>query len=536
MQILFGYSYEDNQKGKKLHYLLFASDNLQYLCSMKVLSAKQLAQLDAYTIEHEPISSLDLMERAARALTEAIIGISKTDSRFVIFAGPGNNGGDALAVARLLSSRFQDIKAYLFNINSHLSEECRANRDRLTNEPTNVEFHEITSQFDLPELSEQDIVIDGLFGIGINKPVTGGFAMLIKFINRSQATVVSIDVPSGLMCEDNTSNYRAHIIRADYTFTLQAIKPSFLMPDNQEFLGEWKVLDIGLLEDECPLDTLYNISDLHTIKPLLRRRNPFGNKGTFGHGLLIAGSYGMAGAAILSAKACLRSGIGKLTIHTPKTNNAILQQAVPEAVLHHDEENYFYTTTVNTDAYNAIAIGPGIGEKRDTAIAFIGQLSHATIPIIIDADGLNILAGHKGWIPQIPRDAILTPHPKEFSRLFGESGSAFEMLNQAREEAARGHFYIVLKGHFTAICCPDGEIFFNNTGNSGMATAGSGDVLTGILLALVSQGYPPKEACRLGVFIHGLAGNIAAKELSEEGMIASDLIKYLPHAFRQLKD
>ena len=171
-----------------------------------------------------------------------------------------------------------------------------------------------------------------------------------------------------------------------------------------------------------------------------------------------------------------------------------------------------------------------------TAIAFIGQLSHATIPIIIDADGLNILAGHKGWIPQIPRDAILTPHPKEFSRLFGESGSAFEMLNQAREEAARGHFYIVLKGHFTAICCPDGEIFFNNTGNSGMATAGSGDVLTGILLALVSQGYPPKEACRLGVFIHGLAGNIAAKELSEEGMIASDLIKYLPHAFRQLKD
>jgi NAD(P)H-hydrate epimerase len=503
---------------------------------MKVLTATQLAQLDAYTIEHEPISSLDLMERAAHALTEAITGISKTDSSFVVFAGPGNNGGDALAVARLLSARFGNVKAYLFNIGGHLSPECEKNRDRLLNEPSSVEFHEITSQFDLPSLSEQDIVVDGLFGIGLNKPVTGGFAMLIKFINRSQATVVSIDVPSGLMCEDNTSNYRAHIIRADYTFTLQAIKPSFLMADNQEFLGKWQVLDIGLLEHDCPISVQYHTSDLSTIKPLLRSRDQYGNKGTFGHGLLIAGSYGMAGAAILAARACLRSGIGKLTVHTPKTNNAILQQAIPEAVIHHDEENYFFTTSIRTDSFNAMAIGPGLGEKKDTAIAFIGQLSHAKIPTIIDADGLNILAGHKGWIPQIPKDTILTPHPKEFSRLFGESESAFDMLIKAREEAIRSHLFIILKGHYTAICCSDGDICFNTTGNSGMATAGTGDVLTGILLALLSQGYPQKDACRLGVYIHGLAGDLAAEELGEEGMIASDVIKYIPYAFKKLKE
>ena len=503
---------------------------------MKVLTATQLAQLDAYTIEHEPISSLDLMERAAHALTEAITSISKTDSNFVVFAGPGNNGGDALAVARLLSARFGNVKAYLFNIGGHLSPECEKNRDRLLNEPSSVEFHEITSQFDLPSLSEQDIVVDGLFGIGLNKPVTGGFAMLIKFINRSQATVVSIDVPSGLMCEDNTSNYRAHIIRADYTFTLQAIKPSFLMADNQEFLGKWQVLDIGLLENDCPISVQYHTSDLPTIKPLLRSRDQYGNKGTFGHGLLIAGSYGMAGAAILAAKACLRSGIGKLTVHTPKTNNAILQQAIPEAVIHHDEENYFFTTSIRTDSFNAMAIGPGLGEKKDTAIAFIGQLSHSKIPTIIDADGLNILAGHKGWIPQIPKDTILTPHPKEFSRLFGESESAFDMLIKAREEAIRSHLFIILKGHYTAICCSDGDICFNTTGNSGMATAGTGDVLTGILLALLSQGYPQKDACRLGVYIHGLAGDLAAEELGEEGMIASDVIKYIPYAFKKLKE
>lgn len=503
---------------------------------MKVLTATQLAQLDAYTIEHEPISSLDLMERAAHALTEAITSISKTDSSFVVFAGPGNNGGDALAVARLLSARFGNVKAYLFNIGGHLSPECEKNRDRLLNEPSSVEFHEITSQFDLPSLSEQNIVVDGLFGIGLNKPVTGGFAMLIKFINRSQATVVSIDVPSGLMCEDNTSNYRAHIIRADYTFTLQAIKPSFLMADNQEFLGKWQVLDIGLLENDCPISVQYHTSDLSTIKPLLRSRDQYGNKGTFGHGLLIAGSYGMAGAAILAARACLRSGIGKLTVHTPKTNNAILQQAIPEAVIHHDEENYFFTTSIRTDSFNAMAIGPGLGEKKDTAIAFIGQLSHAKIPTIIDADGLNILAGHKGWIPQIPKDTILTPHPKEFSRLFGESESAFDMLIKAREEAIRSHLFIILKGHYTAICCSDGDICFNTTGNSGMATAGTGDVLTGILLALLSQGYPQKDACRLGVYIHGLAGDLAAEELGEEGMIASDVIKYIPYAFKKLKE
>lgn len=503
---------------------------------MKILTAVQMAQLDAYTIEHEPVSSIDLMERAATALTEEICKVGNSSNNFIIFSGPGNNGGDGLAVARMLSRRGLKVEVFLFNISGHLSADCAINKTRLKEGCPNVDFHEITSQFDLPKLTKNDIVIDALFGTGLNKPISGGFASLIKFINRNESTVISIDIPSGLMCEDNTSNYLAHIVRADYTFTIQAVKPAFLMADNQAFLGRWKVLNIGLLEDSLdPKQEIFKFDEHAAMKRLLRPRDPFGNKGTFGHGLLIAGSYGMAGAAIIAARACIRAGIGKLTIHTPKVNNSILQTSVPEAVLHHDEDNYHFATAVKMDAYNALAVGPGLGEKKDTAIAFIEQISHTLKPLIIDADGLNILSGHKGWLQQIPKDAILTPHPKEFIRLFGESGSSYDMLNQAREQAVHMQVYIVLKGHYTAICCPEGYVYFNPTGNSGMAKAGCGDALTGILLAFISQGYTAEDACRLAVYLHGLAGDLAARELTEESMTVNDLINHLPQAFKELK-
>jgi hydroxyethylthiazole kinase-like uncharacterized protein yjeF len=503
---------------------------------MKILTSVEMAQLDAYTIEHEPVSSTDLMERAATAMTEEILRLGNIKGQYIIFSGPGNNGGDGLCIARILARHGARVKAFLFNIGGHLSADCNINRQRLIEGHPNVDFHEITSQFDLPNLTPDDIVVDALFGTGLNKPVAGGFAALIKFINRSNARVVAVDIPSGLMTEDNTDNYRAHIIKANYTFTLQALKPAMLMADNQTFIGQLKVLNIGLLEDEFTTKpSVFHLDEREEMKSLLRKRDPWGNKGTFGHALLIAGQYGMAGAAILAARACIRSGVGLLTIHTPKVNNAILQVAVPEAVLHHDEDNYRFTTNVKTDPYTAIAIGPGLGDKKDTAVAFIEQISHTMKPVIIDADGLNILAGHKGWIQQIPQNAILTPHPKEFIRMFGESTSAYDMLNQAREQAAHGQYYIVLKGHRTAICTPEGQVYFNSTGCSGMARGGSGDALTGVLLALISQGYAPCDACRLGVYIHGLAGELAARELTEEGMTTGDLINYLPYAFKELK-
>jgi len=503
---------------------------------MKILTAIQMAKLDDYTIKHEPVTSINLMERAANALCDQIRTICKPTASLKIFAGPGNNGGDALAVARLLAKEYE-IEAFLFNTSGHLSNDCETNAKRLKEGNSGVIFHEITNQFEMPNLSKNDWVIDGLFGTGLNKPLSGGYALLTKFINRSEAGVISIDIPSGLMCEDNSYNVPANIIRANYTLTIQCLKPAFLMADNQQFVGQLRVLSIGLLEDEVAFEQMpYALLQQKDAKKFLKQRSPFGNKGSFGHGLLIAGSYGMAGAAIIAARACMHSGIGKLTIHTPKANNSILQMAVPETVLHHDEENYFFTTPVKMDGFDALAIGPGLGEKKDTAVAFIEQISHTQKPIVIDADGLNILADHKGWIQQIPKNSILTPHPKEFMRLFGNSLSAFDMLNQAREQAEHQMIYIILKGHHTAICCPNGKIYFNSTGNSGMATAGSGDALTGILLSLLSQGYQTENACKLAVYLHGLAGDLAAKELTEEGMTVNDLIHFLPYAIKNLKN
>lgn len=503
---------------------------------MKILTAIQMAKLDAYTIKEGPVTSINLMERAANALCNQIKTICKPGASLKIFAGPGNNGGDALAVARLLAKEYE-IEIFLFNTSGHLSNDCEVNAKRLKEANSGVTFHEITNQFEMPNLSNNDWVIDGLFGTGLNKPLSGGYALLSKFINRSEAGVISIDIPSGLMCEDNSYNVAANIIRANYTLTMQCLKPAFLMPDNQQFVGQLRILNIGLLEDEVVFEQMpYKLVEREDAKLLLKQRNPFGNKGSFGHGLLIAGSYGMAGAAIIAARACMHSGIGKLTIHTPKANNSILQMAVPETVLHHDDENYFFTTPVKMEGFDALAIGPGLGEKKDTAVAFIEQISHTQKPLVIDADGLNILADHKGWIQQIPKNSILTPHPKEFMRLFGNSLSAFDMLNQAREQAEHQMIYIILKGHYTAICCPNGQIYFNTTGNSGMATAGSGDALTGMLLSFLSQGYQPENACKLAVYLHGLAGDLAATARTEEGMTVNDLIHFLPDAIKNLKN
>lgn len=503
---------------------------------MKILTAIQMAKLDEYTIKNEPVTSIGLMERAANALCDEIRKICMPASSLKIFAGPGNNGGDALAVARLLAQDYR-VEVFLFNTSGQLSNDCRENMERLTTTCPDVAFHEITDRFEMPDLDKNDWVIDGLFGTGLNKAISGGFALLIKSINNAASKVISIDIPSGLMCEDNTYSTPDHIIHADYTLTIQCLKPAFMMADNRLFLGIIKILDIGLLINDISFEQMpYSLIERTDAKDLLKKRDPFGNKGTFGHGLLIAGSYGMAGAAVIAARACMHSGIGKLTIHTPKANSPILQVAVPEAVVHHDEDNSYFTSIEKMDGYNALAIGPGLSDKKDTAIAFIDQINHTQKPLVIDADGLNILAGHKGWIQQIPPNTILTPHPKEFIRLFGNSLSAFDLLNQAREQAEHQSIYIILKGHFTAICCPNGHIYFNTTGNSGMATAGTGDALTGILLSLLSQGYQIENACVLAVYLHGLAGDLAAKELTEEGMTVNDLIHYLPYAIKELKN
>jgi NAD(P)H-hydrate epimerase len=349
--------------------------------------------------------------------------------------------------------------------------------------------------------------------------------------------VVSIDVPSGLMTEDNTYNVRANIVKASLTLTLQQKKLSFLFPENQQFIGELKTLDIRLSKEGIEkTDAQYTIVEEKDLYPLMKPRDPFAHKGQMGHALLVSGSYGMAGAAVLAAQACLRAGVGKVTVHTPKRNVQILQTAVPEAILHMDREETFFSEAVGTEDYQALGIGPGLGTTEQTSIAMIAQIRRAQCPVVADADALNILSTRHAWMQQLPKGIIQTPHPKELDRMEGQSLDSYERLSKARQLAEKLQGYVILKGHYTAICMPDGHVAFNSTGNAGMATAGSGDVLTGILTALLARGYQQREACLLGVYLHGLAGDLAARELGEESLVASDLINYLPKAFLKLKN
>jgi NAD(P)H-hydrate epimerase len=504
---------------------------------MKIFTSTQIHELDRYTIENEPIPSLDLMERAAKALTQAITEMYSVATPVVVFAGPGNNGGDALAVARLMADKNYQVSVYLFNISGSLSPDCAANKQRLQENKRIRQFIEVIEEFNPPALEANMLVIDGLFGSGLNKPLAGGFASLVKYINSSPAQVVAIDIPSGLMTEDNTYNVRANIIRADHTLTLQQVKLSFLFPENQQFVGNLRVLDIRLSEEGMrKLDSQYTIVEENDVRQLMLPRSPYAHKGQMGNALLIAGSYGMAGAAILAARACMRAGVGKVTVNSPKRNLPLLQVAVPEAIVQNSLEETYFAEAVDTEDFNALGIGPGLGQSEQTAIAMIAQLRRTQCPIVVDADALNILANHRAWLQQLPQDIIMTPHPKELDRLEGHSADSYERLTKASNLAERLKGYIVLKGHHTAICCPGGHILFNSTGNAGMATAGSGDVLTGIITGLLARGYKPQDACVVGVYLHGLAGDIAAHDLGEESLTASDIINCLPRAFKRLKE
>lgn len=503
---------------------------------MKIFSSNSIKKIDAYTIEHEPIASIDLMERAARALTEAITDRWNTDTPVTIFAGPGNNGGDALAVARMMAERGYKIEVFLFNTKGELSADCQTNKE-LVEIMEEITFHEISTQFTPPTLTPDHLVIDGLFGTGLNKTLSGGFAAVVKYINASPATVVAIDIPSGLMGEENTFNIKSNIIRADVTFSLQLPKLAFLFAENSEFVGEWDLLDIKLSEEGIEeTDTNYEMLDIEDIRLLIKPRQQFAHKGNFGHALLIAGSKGMAGASVLAARACLRSGVGLLTVHAPMCNYDILQTSVPEAILETDANETCFGIPTDTDDYQAVGIGPGLGRNEETEVALLEQLEHCQCPVVVDADALNILANHRHTLTHLPKGSILTPHPRELERLTGKCQDSYERLTKACELARTAHVHIILKGAYSAIITPEGKCYFNPTGNPGMATGGSGDVLTGIVLALLAQGYSTEDAAKIGTYIHGLAGDFAQKKQGMIGLIASDIINCLPTAWRAVSE
>lgn len=500
---------------------------------MKILSASQTREADAHTISQEGIASDELMERAAHAFVGWFENTYSPERPVFIFCGPGNNGGDGLVAARLLHQLLYDVHLYLIHDGAPTSRDFDLNLNRL---PHEVPPHYIRSEQDLPAIPDKAIVLDALFGTGLSRPVEGLYATVINFLNQQRAPVVAIDMPSGLYADKQTPDEGA-IVQASHTVSFELPKLAFFLPQHEQYVGDWHVVAIGLSAAYlAEADTCYHYTTHNEMQQLFKPRTKFSHKGTYGHALLLCGGYGKIGAAILAARACLRSGVGLLTVQAPAVGYDALQTAVPEAMLLPDTHRKHLSHLPDTlDRYSAVGIGPGIGTERITK-TLIGQLlATANQALILDADAINLVASSEKLKAQLPKGKVIfTPHPKEFERLVGASRNAYDRLGELREFCRVYSCYIVLKGNHTAICTPEGNIYFNTTGNPGMATGGTGDVLTGIITALVAQGYTLQDACLLGVYVHGLAGDLAKQVIGEVALVASDVIHYLPQAFMRL--
>ncbi len=529
-----------------------------YLCKnenptkMKILPVEKIREADAFTIENEPVDSVDLMERAASKVYEWFMKRCKTKEVSVkIFCGIGNNGGDGLALARMLYFSGIIPQVFIVRYSDKMSRDCEINFDRLKESrdvtpvasESLVPMYDIFSEDDFPQIYDNDIIIDAIFGSGLNRPIEGFTAELIKYINKTNAIKIAIDIPSGLMAvsgqqsavsgqrsavssQQSTVNGQQPIAKVDYTLTFQFPKLAFMFPEYDAFIGKWEVLDINLHKDFIDnVETLNFYTTEDVVKPIIRKRTKFSHKGTYGHALLVAGSSGKTGAALLAAEACMRTGAGLLTAHLPKDALFPMQVYLPEAMTSIDKLSTHCTEINDILPYTAIGVGPGIGKNEETVTFLKKIIQEATQPLVLDADALNIIADNPTWLSFLPDNTILTPHPKEFERLFGKTNNSFERLELQRKMSVIHNIIIVQKGAHTAITFPNGTCFFNSTGNPGMATAGSGDVLTGVILSLLAQRYTPQEAALLGVYIHGHAGDIAAQELGMESMLARDITR-----------
>ena len=499
---------------------------------MNIYTGKQIKSWDAYTMAHEPISSVDLMERAATACVEWIVRASYDNKPFHIFCGKGNNGGDGLVMARLLIQLQKEVEVYVLEHGAPGTPEFQINLQRLHKHTHRIHFLQNMEAF--PVMKMEDVIIDALFGIGLSRPVDAFAAQLIERINQSGNRVISIDIPSGMYADQSSVSIPK--IMAHDTISLQAWKPAFLMEENEAYTGNIHIVPIGLHPAfEKAQTATWNLLTGDEVKKMLLPRKPFSHKGDYGHALIIAGAKGKMGAAVLSAEACLRSGAGLLTTHIPECGYTIMQMSVPEAMVSPDaHEQYFSSPPLNLSAFKTIGIGPGIGTSVATSAALLQVMSHYNKPMVLDADALNIIAQQDISNVHIPAGSILTPHPGEFERLFGQTSNHFNRVALALNSAAALKSVIILKTKYTLIACPDGIAFFNPTGNPAMAKGGSGDVLTGMLTGLLSRGYDAVTAAKIGVYIHGYVGDLAAANLGMESVLARDMIAYLPAAFVDL--
>lgn len=503
---------------------------------MKIFPSQIIKDLDTATCKAQQIDSVDLMERAASAVSVEIISRFRPSQRIVVIAGPGNNGGDALATARMLIEQgYRRVEIFLFNVQNKLSHDCEEERRRLIASTDDVDFTEVVKEFNPPALGPSDVVIDGMFGAGLREPLKGGFMMLARYINESGAYVISIDTPSGLFGEWNADANRRNMVHANLTLAFSFPRISFFFSENGEVTGEWKLLDIDIDPAAIRATTTqwYWIEE-RGVQRSLKPRPLFAAKRDFGSVMVMAGSMGMMGASVLCSRAALRTGAGLVTIHSARCGMEIIQTSVTEALYEPDKNERFITDMRLHHQHQAVAVGPGIGTYPETQNALEGLLNNIQAPLVLDADALNCIAKRPALLTMLPQMTIITPHAGEFDRIFGECSSDEERLRKALEKSQYYGIIIVLKGHYTTIVRPDGKIYFNSTGNPGMATAGCGDALTGVIAAFLAQGYKPEIAASMGVYIHGKAGDLAAEELGEYGMTASDIVDRIPIAIKQI--
>ncbi|WP_185869621.1 NAD(P)H-hydrate dehydratase [Blattabacterium cuenoti] len=502
---------------------------------MKILSLNQIIKADQYCLDYESISSIELMERAAKSCFNWIIKNKKFRKiPFIVLAGNGNNGGDGLSLAKMLYLCGAKISVYIINITNHCSNEFIINKNKILK--YKIELKILSEKDKFPSLNRKSYLIDAILGIGINRPINKYWKHFFHFINEKKfQSVISIDIPSGLFIEKNNENFEG-IIKATHTLTFEVPKLPFFLPDYADYIGQFHLLKIGWKKNYLDkIDTKNFYIDNIYIKSIKKKRKKFSHKGSYGHGMIVGGSYGMMGSIVLSAKASVKSGIGKLSVYIPSCGYQIIQSVISEVIVITDIKKYWISKILIPNKINAIGIGMGMGKHPKTVYALESfLLKKQKIPMVIDADAINILSNKLELLDFLPQDCILTPHPKEFYRLFGSWKNDYQKIDILKKMSNKYKIFILLKGAHTIISTPNGDIYFNTTGNPGMATAGSGDILSGMIVSFLSQGYSSLKSCMMGVYLHGLSGDIASKKLSEESMSAIDIINYIGKAFLKI--
>ncbi|WP_294234006.1 NAD(P)H-hydrate dehydratase [uncultured Chryseobacterium sp.] len=496
---------------------------------MKILTAEQIKKGDRYTIEHEPVFSIQLMERAAEACVTWISENCKNHRNFAIFCGNGNNGGDGFAIARMLYQKGFDIDVFT-NSKAKFSSDAQINFRELK-EISGISIKEFKEVRDY-RFDSRTVIIDALFGTGLSRPLEDEFKELVEFLNNTHNIKISIDLPSGLFA-DAVSPEGAVIFKADYTLSFQLWKKTFFHPETGKYAGKVRILDINISEEYiAEAETENYVVNDKAVKQIFRPREEFSHKGTYGKVIIVGGSIGKMGAAVLAARAALKTGAGLTFALAPKCGCDILQISNPEAIF--IEGGTDVIDHIEVDENAVCGIGPGLGTDPKTAKAFLAFLKEYSQPLILDADALNIISQDPKNIKLIPKESIITPHPKEFERLFGPTGNSFKRVERAITKAREHHIYIVLKDHRTQIISPAGKVFYNITGNSGLAKGGSGDILTGIIASFSAQNYTPEEAAVLGVWFHGRAADSASEKYSKESMLPTDVIHEFGNVFEEL--